>query len=609
MKLLQLSLAVFLVAGAGAGAGAGPYAGYLYPSGGRRGSQVRVLVGGQYLQGLSSAQVSGDGVTVRQVILAPNFPPPSGSQRKYLLEWLDRLAGGRREAPPLPEKRDDWRPNRWWDQLDQLDEDCLRLVIKDLHTRRNALQETPSIRQLAFIDVEIAAGAEPGRRELRLCGARGLSAPKSFFVDVEPHVSEPSYCAPGQPRPEPPLVETLPCVLDGQVLPGETDSFRVYLQAGKAYSFAVVGRALLPFIGDAVPGHFQPVLKLVDGAGQTVGFADDEYFLPDPVLRVRPATTGLHRLQVSDNLYRGREDFVYRIEVREGTRPYVGGDHPFPGHTVIPEESALKQCFGIQAVQVIAGTIAVSGEKDAYRFRGRQGEVAILDLAARRAGSPLDGVLRVRQADGTVLAEVDDAPAGLNVGPFLQQVDPYCRLVLPGDGEYTVEIGDLTGAGGADYRYWLRLGRPAPDFQVYSARSCLNIAPGSADALKLYVVRADGFGGDVKIIGENARVMGPNVFLGDARVFSVQVKNVFVRGMKPCPLAIFAEAEIDGQAVRKPVIPADEYMQAFAYDHLLPAAELLLWTLNRPGHGDWQPARGGAPGPGQAPKLKPQPQP
>ncbi len=578
----RLILVLVLLA---AGVGAGPYAGYLYPAGGQRGGTVRVLVGGQYLHGVSSALLSGEGVTVRQVILAPSFSPPAGSQRKYLLGWIDAIAAGQRQAPPKPDKTEDWRPNAWWDRLGELDEDCLRLVIKDLHTKRNALQETPSIRQVAFLDLDIAAAAAPGRRELRLCGANGISAPKLFYVDVEPHLAEPVYVAPDKPRPESPLVEIVPCVLDGQIMPGETDAFRIFLQAGQAYSFAVQGRSLLPFIGDAVPGHFQPVLTLLDPAGRPAGFADDEYFWPDPVLRVKPAATGVHVLRIADNLYRGREDFVYRIEVSQGWRPYAGGGNPFPGREAMPEAAAAKQCFGLNAVHVMAGTISGAGEQDVFRFRGRQGEIAVLDLAARRVGSPLDGILRIRQADGVLVAEIDDAPASLNVGLCLQPADPACRLVLPADGEYSVAIGDVTGAGGADYRYWLRLGRPVPDFNVYTAKSGLNIGPGGTESLKLHVVREDGFKGDIRMVGENVRISGQTVFRGDEKTLTVQVKNVFLRGMKPCPVILFAEAEIDGGVVRKPVIPADVFMQAFAYDHLLPTSQLVLWTLNRPDDG------------------------
>jgi hypothetical protein len=41
---------------------------------------------------------------------------------------------------------------------------------------------------------------------------------------------------------------------------------------------------------------------------------------------------------------------------------------------------------------------------------------------------------------------------------------------------------------------------------------------------------------------------------------------------------VFASAEIDGRTVRVPVLPCDEYEQAFAWKHLVPAESFLLMT-------------------------------
>ena len=39
---------------------------------------------------------------------------------------------------------------------------------------------------------------------------------------------------------------------------------------------------------------------------------------------------------------------------------------------------------------------------------------------------------------------------------------------------------------------------------------------------------------------------------------------------------MFATAKIDGRTVRVPVVPCDEYEQAFAWKHLVPAETFLM---------------------------------
>ena len=337
-------------------AAADPYIGYLYPAGAQTGTTVRVLVGGQNLQGIRDGIVPGGGVSIRSITAVPSFPAPDATQRKYLLEWLARIETGNRIAPERPEKTDSWRKNLWWEKLDQLDLLERTIVTRNLCVRRNALQATPSLRQMAIVEISVAADAEPGAREFRLWGRNGISAPKLFYVDRAPHTPEPLYVRPGRPKPPTPLVTRFPAVLDGQIMPGETDRFRLRLEAEKFYTMTLVGRKLQPFIGDAVPGHFQPVLRLLRPDGSEAAFADDEGFNPDPVLRFRPDADGDYLLEVRDNLYRGREDFVYRVTVEPREIPYRFGEEPFPELPRLEADRVAEQILDIGKPQLIAGT-------------------------------------------------------------------------------------------------------------------------------------------------------------------------------------------------------------------------------------------------------------
>ena len=561
---------------------ADPYLGYLYPSGSETGRSIRLLAGGQNLGGIHSGVVTGGGVTVRKVTPVPDFPPPDGDQRKYLLAWIKNIESGNPVRPKPPENTDTWRKNEWWDKLDKLDPLSLNLVIRDLHTTRNALQAAPSIRQQLIVDLDIAPGAKPGVRELRLWGNRGVSGPKLFFIDAARHIAEPEFTAPDKPDPPPPRVTVIPSILDGQILPGETDRFKLRLEENCSYTLSLDGRRLLPFIGDAVPGFFQPVLRLLGPDGKEAAFADDEYFNPDPVLRFRAPKSGEYTLEVRDNLYRGRADFVYRILVEPGIRPYRLTGEPFTGLPLQKAAAAEKRPLASGWLQVIDGNVEPN-RPAVFRISGKAGRRLVADVAARRCGSPLDGVLRLYGPDGKLVAEADDSPSELNIGTCLQQVDPYLNVELPVNGDYRLELFDRTGSGGADWKYRMRIGPPQPDFEAYTTASMLNLPPGGKGTLKLDIVRKDGFDGEIRFRAEGAELVGDRTAAAGENAIKLELKNPgsAAKQLPPGVVRLFGEAVVGGKKVEKAVIPCDEFMQAFAYTHLLPAEEFRMGTLRR----------------------------
>jgi len=575
MKTLLSIWGVLLLAGSAVGA---PYAGYLYPAGMRAGTRVRVLVGGQQLYGVVGAVVSGRGVRVVKAINVPGFPFPDGRQRKWLQDWLKNLEAGKNERPPLPDNAEEWRKCVWWDKLDQLDPLERMLVTYNLYVRQNALQQTPSLRQMAILDIVADADAPPGEREIRVVCRSGVSAPKLFYIDAAPHFHEPLYTRPGVKKPPMPHVKELPAVINGQIMPGETDSFKVTLKSDTDYTFALVGWKLLPFIGDAVPGHFQPVLELIAPDGKEAAFADDEYFLPDPVMRFRCARGGDYILKIRDNLYRGRQDFVYRVTLNPGTEPYRMSGRSFPNLDEFPEEEYDGRILSVRRALVIPGKLAKPGECDIYRIAGRKGMMFEAALAARRDGSPLDGVLTLLDPAGHEIAYVDDTPRAVNVGAIPQQTDPELRMTLPADGIYTLKVADLNKAGGADYCYRLRLGPEEPDFQIYTVNSMVSMFPGQSASVKLVVERLGGFTGPITIVPDGDAVPAARVIPENAVEYHLVLRISARKAVPPRSIRIYAEAQIRGRTVRKKVIPADIFNQAFAYDHLLPARDFCLGT-------------------------------
>jgi len=565
---------------------ADPYIGYIYPAGMQAGTTNRLVIGGQNLNRVKGVRFSGEGLQVLKIENVPGFPSPTGPQRKHLVKWLDGIAAGDLEEPPLPDDPhvDEWKSNSWWRVLGTLDAGQIAIVEGDLFTPRNALQATPSLRQKLLVTVAVDPSAKPGRGELCLYEQAGISAPRPFEISAAPHVAEPLYAPPHRPAPELPPVD-IPAggevLLDGQILPGSTDAFRLRLAKGRRYSFKVTARELQPYVGDAVPGFFNASLTLKDETGATVAFADDEQrFRPDPVMEFAPESDGVYRLEIHDVLYRGREDFVYSISVAEGREALASCAHEADGF-VSPGEVSRKE-FCVESP-------------------GR----VVLEVSARRLGSPLDAVLTLRRApDGPVLACWDDMTNTVFVGTIPQaECDPIGEYDFKEPGRYVAEISDRTGHGGPDYFWRLDVRRPDPGFAVYSARSTLPLVRKNMLKVRFHVLRRDGFDGDVKIeFPEEVQCAGSAVVTSGVDVVTALLSCKGAPVPEPRPAQVFASAEIGGRTVRVPVIPCDEYEQAFAWKHLVPAETFLLTS-----QGGGKPNKPNKPNPNKPNPNKPKP--
>ena len=538
---------------------ADPYIGYIYPAGIQAGTTNRLVIGGQNLNRIKGVHFSRRGLKVLNIENVPNFSPPVGPQRKHLVKWLDGIAAGNREEPALPDDPhlDEWRSNSWWRVLGELDAGKIAIVERDLFVPKNALQATPSLRQKLLVTVVADASAEPGLGELCLYGPAGISAPRPFEITSAAHVAEPLYAPPHRPAAELPPVE-VPAggevVLDGQIMPGSTDAFRLKLEKGRRYAFTATARELQPYVGDAVPGFFNASLTLKDESGAVVAFADDEKrFRPDPVMDFAPEADGVYRLEVHDVLYRGREDFVYVIAVKEGGAANAPRAPEADG-VVGPGEVARRE-FLVE----------------------RPGRLAF-EVSARRLGSPLDAVLTLRRTlDGPALARWDDVTNTVFVGTIPQtECDPSGEYDFKEQGWYVVEISDRTGHGGPDYFWRLDISAPKPGFAVYSDRSTLPLANKNALKVKFHVMRRGGFDGTVKLeFPEEVKCVGGVATSG----VNVVTAQLFAKGKwipEPKPAKAFATAKIGDKTVRVPVVPCDEYEQAFAWKHLVPAESFLL---------------------------------
>ncbi len=600
-----------------------PQVGYVYPAGGRQGTTFQVVVGGQYLDGARFASVSGSGVEAKLLEL---MQPVTQQEFGRLRQKLQDFRSGTKDAPSEKEIAD------------------VRKKLAIYLTRAN-----PAIAEVATVEVTVAADAEPGPRELRLGTDNGLSNPLVFqvgklpeFVKPRPPLNEDVVNSGrlyrlfedqhrAQPAPEMRL-PALPVVVNGQVLPGCVDRYRFRARKGLHLVAAASCRELVPYLADAVPGWFQATLTLYDADRRELACEGHFRFRPDPVLHCVLPKDGEYLLEIRDSLYRGREDFVYRIAL--GEVPFVTGLFPLGGpagkdtrvelegwnlpatrltvsapddkhgtRTVfvrsagpfsnrlpfavdrLPEIREQEPNNDVKAAQpvtlpvIINGRIDTPGDRDVFRFEGKKGQKVVAEVIARRLESPLDSVLTLTDAAGTVVAYNDDhedRAAGLHT----HHADSVLTATLPASGTYYVHLSDAQRQGSPAHAYRLRLSVPRPDFELLVVPSSISARPGAAVPVTVYALRRDGFNDAITLSLKDA----PKGFiLSGARVPAKQDRIQFTLTVPPTaperPTRLDLEGSVPlarGKEVRRPAVAADDMMQAFIYHHLVPAQELLV---------------------------------
>lgn len=604
-------------------------AGCVFPAGGRRGATLEVIVHGQGIAGAEAALVGGGGVKATLLrTMRPLNPMQMRELRRRLVEVRTK-----RKVPREEGEETDLPSHPLIDGLAGLDAKGLREVERRFLGEGARRQANPQLAETAEVRIAIDAEARPGERELRLGTPRGLTNPLRFHVGTLPEVVEEEAAAgDGEPFPLP----DLPVLVNGRILPGDADRLRFRARRGQDLVVRVAARRLVPFLADAVPGWFQATAAILDGSGREVAYADGWREDPDPVILFRVPRDGEYVLEIRDSLWRGREDFVYRASL--GEEPFVTRIFPLGGpagvatlaaavgwnlpSTRIPLDTGegggdassvrhlearrggsasnpvayavddLPECLErepnddagraevVPLPRVVNGRIGRPGDVDVFRFLGFAGDAVVAEVEARRLGSPVDSLLRLTDGEGRVLAWNDDREGG-GGGTLTFDADSRISLVLPADGPYRLEVRDAQGHGGEEYGYRLRVGPPRPSFEVRALPSGVAVAAGRSAAFRLRAERRDGFAGDIEVVlaGEAAgfRLDGGRIPAGRA-----EVRATLTAPARPpeggVALRLEARAAAGEGTIRRPVIAADEEVQAFLWRHLVEAGELVAWA-------------------------------
>ncbi len=646
-----------------------PRIGYAYPAGAQKGTKFEVVVGGQYLRGVEGAHISGDGVRATTVTVLGREQRISREQRlmmqvkmmelntahwktfyekglvkKENAPWENRLEKTREQLKKALEKTDEklkWPNHFYLRNLDEKNPYELAHARTMMTFDRSKIQPNAQIEELAVIQMEIDPDAPIGKRELRLQLRQGMTNAVVFMVgDLnEKHEYEPND--PQDPiakwgfLPDPDPLQ-IPVTVNGQIMPGDVDCFNFNAKAGQQIVIDVDAREIVPFLADAVPGWFQAVVRILDSDGNEVAYADDFQFDPDPVMLFEPTADGVYTLEIRDSIYRGRQDFVYRVTMSQ--RPYVTGIYPLgvkhgttqkvklSGWNLDKKEaqiSAISQSSDVQTsafmnggvltnpitfavsdmdamletepnnrieqaqtvdlTHIIDGRIESENDKDVFGFNAKKGQKVVAEINARRLRSPLDSLVQILDASGKVLAWNDDAVDKVghlhrDMGLQTHHADSYLIFEAPADGVYYARVSDTRGHGGDAFAYRLRLSQPRPEFQVITTPSVISQRAGSM-LMDVFVLRRDGFDGSIELFLDE----GADDFALEGAIIPAGVDHVRMTmaktkrsedGLKTVQLQ--ASAKTGDAVITKRVQPADDCMQAFLWRHLAPSDEMLV---------------------------------
>jgi hypothetical protein len=521
----------------------------------------------------------------------------------------------------------------------------MEALIERLERRVNAFVQTPacaSISTILEVEVTVAPDAPPGEREIRVVTLRGgASNPLAFHVGQVPeYARKPMRTAQLQVlgkealalRKRPPEEAedriNLPATLNGQIASGEMNLYRFTAREGQRLVITSLARQLVPYIADAVPGWFQPVLVLYDANGKEVAYDDDYRFKPDPVIWYQVPKSGEYVLAIYDAIYRGREDFVYRLTI--GELPFITSIFPLggpagvvpsikmrgwnlaatelqppptntpPGITYVTarrgnflsnrvpfELDTLPEGFDnegnnkISRAQKVTLPIIMNGridqpdDWDVYQFTGKSNETVVAEVAARRLESPLDSVIKLTDEHGKLIAYNDDREdlgAGLNT----HHADSYFMAKLPADGNYYVHIGDTARKGGEEFAYRLRISPPRPDFALRITPSSTSLRSKSFTTLNMFVLRKDGFTNAVKLVLKDPPpgfVAQPQFLVGTQPIARLTFKADLPSTQVPVTLTVEGRAKFGDKEIAHAAVPTEDRMQAFLWRHLVPAKE------------------------------------
>ena len=390
------------------------------------------------------------------------------------------------------------------------------------------------------ITVDAASDAEPGVCWLRFFNDEGSSGLRPFVIGTLPEITE------VEPNDDWKKAQTLTessVVVNGQHgKGGDADSFAIELKQGQTVVASLMASRVIGSTQDATLQVLSPDGFVLEQNEDDQGFdpqfaftapADGTYFLrtwslpmaPDSSIRLFGSPAAVYRLTVTTGPF---VDRVVPLAVQAGLKhrlalrgwnvgdgvvdvepppsalgerfgwPLLNGSPRLPASvfvvphpTIIEQEpNDLAQSQTVELPICVTGHVASPRDVDAFRFAGKKGQRLRFEVIAREVGSPLDPVLRIYDAAGTVLKEADDEGR--------ESADPDFVFALPTDGEYRIAVTDRFAHHGERFVYLLNITESSPDFALSVAADSFVVKSDKELEVPVTITRASGFAGEIE---------------------------------------------------------------------------------------------------------------
>ncbi len=348
----------------------------------------------------------------------------------------------------------------------------------------------------AIAQLSLPADETPGPLGLWIASAAGPLPPQIVIVDdlvaVQDNGKNHSLET-AQP------VDTL-VAIDGRCDAACSDHYRVSVTAGQRVAFEIHTQA--------IHSAMDPVMHILDAAGNQLLSIDDDSMGPDFRFSYQFPSAGDYVLQIHDNRFSAAGSYYLRV----GDFPIV--QHAFPlaiqranqqrlefvtsdrcaaaaidvelpltfignhirvaAHSSEGKSSAwataivsdfdqvVEPVTPTEAAQTplsipigISGRLTEAGQRDAFNLLGTKGQQIRISSRTLSLGCPTLLKMQLFDTESNKLAET-----------VVSESDEWALdYTFPEDGKYRLEVSDLLGRGGTGFAYWIEI-KPAGSFQV-----------------------------------------------------------------------------------------------------------------------------------------------
>ncbi|SIO60327.1 pre-peptidase C-terminal domain-containing protein [Singulisphaera sp. GP187] len=396
--------------------------------------------------------------------------------------------------------------------------------------------EVKAEKEKGQLSIIVASDAKPGVHWIRLSDEEGATSLRPFLVGVLPELVE------SESKDQPNIaLDHSRVTINGRLgKSNDVDEFSVPMKKGQLLVAAVDANRLLGSPMDAVlqvastdgfvlaqnddDRGFDPRLTFevpADGTylvrifafpatpDSTIGFAGGDAYIyrltlttggfldhgyPLAVARSDPGQVEAHGWNVPETAKR-------LAVVADGNHETASLIHPDFANTVDirlvahaalieQEPSDRDHPQAIPVPSTVSGRIAPARDQDVFTFPAKKGQTLSLLVESESLGAPLDPVLRVTDAAGKTLNDVDDSG---------KEHDVQLAFTPPADGDYQLSIRDLHGHGGERFVYRLTIAAPDPDYTLTLKADRLTLTPDKAGTLEVAIERKNGFKSPIEV--------------------------------------------------------------------------------------------------------------